>query len=138
MTAVDSSVVVPAFASWHTGHAEALALLAESSEIVAHAALESYSVLTRLPAPHRAPPAVVRDYLVERFPAPWLTLTAGEQRAFLERLPELGVSGGAVYDALIAATASARDAELVTLDARALETYRRVGVRVRPGPGLGP
>lgn len=138
MIAVDSSVVVPAFASWHAGHAAADALLAENPELIAHAALETYSVLTRLPAPHRAPPPIVRDYLVERFPEPWLSLTATEQRAFFERLPELGLSGGAVYDALIAATASSRDAELVTLDARALETYRRVGVRVRPGPGIRP
>jgi hypothetical protein len=28
-----------------------------------HCALESYSVLTRLPAPHRCPGAVARDFL---------------------------------------------------------------------------
>ncbi|MBM3750806.1 MAG: type II toxin-antitoxin system VapC family toxin [Acidimicrobiia bacterium] len=37
MIAVDSSVVVAAFASWHEGHTSAVAVLARSPRIPAHA-----------------------------------------------------------------------------------------------------
>jgi predicted nucleic acid-binding protein len=41
------------------------------------------------------------------------------------------VAGGAAWDGLIAATARAHDATLLTLDRRALPTYRAVGARLR-------
>ena len=40
----------------------------------------------------------------------------------------LGVLGGAVYDGLVALSAAAHGATLLTLDRRALPTYRRCGV----------
>ncbi len=46
------------------------------------------------------------------------------------RLSALAISGGATYDALVAATAEHHSALLVTLDHRAWSTYRRLGVRV--------
>ncbi|MEX2240756.1 MAG: PIN domain-containing protein [Burkholderiales bacterium] len=54
MIAADTSVVVAAFASWHEGHAAALRALGRGVRVPAHVLLESYSVLTRLPPPHRA------------------------------------------------------------------------------------
>jgi len=39
-----------------------------------------------------------------------------------------GIVGGAVYDALVAATAREAGAELLTLDERAVKTYHLVGV----------
>jgi len=63
--------------------------------LVEHCALETYSVLTRLPAPHRAPGDVVRDFLAARFRRPFLRLSAPAYRSFLVRLPDHGVSGGA-------------------------------------------
>jgi hypothetical protein len=42
---------------------------------VAHAAVESYSVLTRLPPPHRAHPSIVHVFITGRFPEPFLTLS---------------------------------------------------------------
>jgi predicted nucleic acid-binding protein len=51
-------------------------------------------------------------------------------RKFLLRLPEHGISGGASYDALVAATAASHGAELVTCDQRAAPVYERYGVRV--------
>ena len=41
------------------------------------------------------------------------------------------VSGAAAYDALVAATAAAASAELVTCDRRALPVYERYGIRTR-------
>ena len=45
-------------------------------------------------------------------------------------LSRLGVSGGAVYDALVTLTAVEHGAALATRDARARATYEAVGVRV--------
>jgi predicted nucleic acid-binding protein len=99
--------------------------------LVEHCALEAYSVLTRLPAPHRAPADLVRDFLAARFDAPFLRLDASAYREFLLRLPDHGISGGASYDALVAATVARHGAELVTCDRRAVPVYERYGVRVR-------
>jgi predicted nucleic acid-binding protein len=41
------------------------------------------------------------------------------------------VRGGALYDALIAATAAKHDAEVLSADRRALAAYRAMGVQVR-------
>jgi predicted nucleic acid-binding protein len=99
--------------------------------LVEHCALEIYSVLTRLPAPHRAPGELVRDFLAARFLRPFLRLSAPAYREFLLQLPDHGITGGASYDALVAATAASHDAELVTCDRRAAPVYERYGVRVR-------
>ena len=99
--------------------------------LVEHCALETYSVLTRLPAPHRAPPDLVRDFLAARFRHPFLRLRGTAFREFLRRLPEHGISGGASYDALVAATAARHGADLVTCDRRAVPVYERYGIRVQ-------
>jgi predicted nucleic acid-binding protein len=129
--AADTSLVVAAFASWHEQHDAARRALDGGLRLVDHCALETYSVLTRLPPPHRAAAPVVRDFLAARFPDPLLRLTAHGYRDFLLRLADLGVTGGAAYDALVAATAAGNDAELVTCDRRALAVYDRYGVRTR-------
>jgi predicted nucleic acid-binding protein len=46
----------------------------------------------------------------------------------MRTFPGLGVIGGAVYDALIAETARAHGATILTLDRRACITYDRIGV----------
>jgi len=90
-----------------------------------------YSVLTRLPAPHRASPDVVRDFIASRFRGPLLGLTAKAYRAFVLDLPQRGIAGGAAYDALVAATAVAHGAALLTRDRRAAALYERYGVDAR-------
>jgi predicted nucleic acid-binding protein len=127
--AVDTSVVVAAFASWHQGHAAAVAALARGPRLPAHAALEAFSVLTRLPSPHRAPPGLVRDFLAARFSEPFLILSAEGHRQLLSGAVAAQLSGGAVYDALIAATAREADATLLSRDLRAAAVYRLLGVR---------
>ena len=98
--------------------------------LVEHCALETYSVLTWLPAPHRGPGDVVRDFLAARFRQPFLRLSGPAYRDFLLRLPDHQVLGGASYDALVAATAASHGVELVTCDRRAAPVYERYGVRV--------
>ena len=129
MKAADSSLVVAAFASWHEQHEPARRLLDGALRLVEHCALETYSVLTRLPPPHRVPGELVREFLAARFPRPLLRLSPQAYRDFLLGLPEHGVSGGASYDALVAATAASHGAELVSCDRRAAPVYERYGVR---------
>ena len=129
MKAADTSLVVAAFASWHQVHEPARRALDGGLALIEHCALETYSVLTRLPPPHRAPGPVVRDFLAARFPTPFLRLSAAAYRTFILDLPDRLVTGGAAYDALVAATAIANDAELITCDRRATSLYDRYGVR---------
>ena len=131
MRAVDTSVVVAAFASWHEHHDAARRVLDAGVRLIDHCALEAYSLLTRLPAPHRSPPLVVRDFLRARFPSPLLRLSAAGYRKFLLSLADRGVAGGSAYDALVAATAAASSAELVTCDRRAASVYESYDVPFR-------
>jgi predicted nucleic acid-binding protein len=130
MKAADTSLVVAAFASWHERHEAARRALDGGVRLIEHCALETYSVLTRLPPPHRSPGSVVRDFIRTRFPEPFLRLTGQAYKDFILKLPE-HVIGGAAYDALVAATAVGCRAELVTCDRRAAAVYEKYGVRTK-------
>lgn len=131
MIAADTSAAVAAFASWHELQEPARRALGGDARLVGHCAIETYSVLTRLPVPHRAPGHLVRRFLEIQFPEAHLSLPPREQRLLPGRFVELGVSGGAVYDALVALTAARAGATLVSCDTRALPVYQRCGVRTR-------
>jgi predicted nucleic acid-binding protein len=128
--AVDTSVAVAAFASWHELHDAARRLLDRDARLVAHCALETYSVLTRLPPPHRAPPEIVREFLTSRFRTPYLALPARAFRTFIAGLAARGIAGGAAYDALVAATAAHGGTVLASGDRRAIATYEAYGVDI--------
>ena len=134
MKAADTSLVIAAFASWHENHEPARRILDGGLRLVEHCALETYSVLTRLPPPHRSSGNIVRAFLETRFPQPFLRLSARAYRNFILGLADHGVSGGAAYDALAAAIAADCGAELVTCDRRALPVYERYGIRARLVP----
>ncbi len=131
MKAADTSLMIAAFASWHESHEAARRALDGGLRLIEHCALETYSVLTRLPPPHRSPGEVVRDFLAARFPQPWLRLSAQAYKGYILGLSDHGVTGGAAYDALVAATAAGCGAELVSCDRRALTIYERYGVRTQ-------
>ena len=131
MKAADTSLVVAAFASWHEAHENARRALDGGLRLIEHCALETYSVLTRLPAPHRSAASLVREFIETRFPQPFLRLDARAYRDFVFGLPDRGITGGAAYDALVAATAACCGAELVTCDRRALPVYDCYGVPVQ-------
>jgi len=97
---------------------------------VAHAAIETYSVLTRLPDPHRMHASQALLFLEDWFEDRWIGLPVEAQRRLLSRLSDAGVGGGATYDALIGAAAAAEGATLVTADRRALVSYALVGADV--------
>ncbi len=129
MIAVDTSVVVAAFASWHEAHRSAAAALARRPRVPAHVLIESFSVLTRLPAPHRSPPEVVATFLDEQFPQAPLSLPGAAVRSLVHAAAAARISGGAIYDALIAETVRRAGATLLTRDRRAASTYERLAVR---------
>lgn len=130
MKAVDSSVVIAAFATWHEYHAVARKAMASRPRLVAHAAVESYSVLTRLPPPHRASPSIVHTFLTKEFPEPFLTLPETGYQELLATVAARQILGGPAYDALIALTAAEHGATLLSLDQRATATYEAVGAAV--------
>lgn len=129
MIAVDTSVVVAAFASWHEAHRSAALCLGREPRIPAHVMLETYAVLTRLPPPHRAPSDLVVAFLKQRFKAAPLALPGIAQAALLEQISASGLTGGAIYDALIGATARHAGATLITRDLRAARAYDVVGAK---------
>ena len=130
MIVADSSVAIAAFAAWHVHHDAAQRAVSTRVGLVAHAALETYSVLTRMPAPHRAPADTVQRFLAARFPGPYLTLGPEDHRASVARLARLGITGGAAYDGIIALTAAGAGATLLSCATRARTTYERCGVAV--------
>lgn len=128
MIAVDSSVVVAGFATWHEAHERSRAALARQPRLPAHALLESYSVLTRLPPPHRAPAGLVAEFLAGQFPQPLLLLSERGHRELVALVARSAIAGGATYDALVAFAAREAGASLLTRDRRAATTYEAVGV----------
>lgn len=125
MITVDTSVAVAAALPWHEAHSAARAALPrEKTRLPAQVAVETYSVLTRLPPPQRVPAAVARDYLRATFNLPPLVLTPDGHEDLLDLAAKAGITGGAIYDALVAATAKQAHATLLTLDRRALNTYQ--------------
>lgn len=128
MTAVDTSVAVAALASWHEAHERARRAAANAS-IPAHARIETYSVLTRLPPPHRLSAGDVAELVSAWFP-PSETLAPSPRltRGIVERCAALGLSGGALYDALVGLTAAEAGETLVTSNDRAARTYEALEV----------
>lgn len=127
---VDTSVAVALSVADHEGLAACRAVVAgRRIGLAGHAAFESFSVLTRLPAPSRRTPAAIARLLAANFPhSRFLSSTAAA--TLLTRLPSAGIAGGAVYDALVGATAAAAGVPLVTRDRRALGTYRALEIEV--------
>jgi predicted nucleic acid-binding protein len=126
--AVDTSVVIPALVRWHQSH-ETCRKAAARRSVPAHALIESYSVLTRLPAPHRLDALVARDLLDAWFGGPQVLVPSKRVAARLVRqLADAGVSGGAAYDGVVALTAADHGATLLTRDTRAVITYEALDV----------
>ncbi len=125
VTAVDTSLIVAALLAWHESHEPALAALIDALAghlvLPAPALAEAYSVMTRLPAPHRISPADACELLSGSFEqrATIVGLTGKETWRFLHETADRHVAGGSTYDALILACARKGGAQRVlTLDRR--------------------
>lgn len=126
--AFDTSAAVPLVVRSHTAHSSVRRHAAgRSAVLTTHSLAETYSVLTRLPGDARLSAADAVRLLEATF-GPALHVPAGEASTLPHVLAPLGITGGAVYDALVGLAARAAGVRLVTRDARALGTYAALGV----------
>lgn len=127
---VDTSAAVAMLVSDHAHHEATFAALSgRVLGLCGHAAFESFSVLTRLPGAQRLSPPVARRLIDANFPET-RQLSAAGATLLLASLAQQGIAGGAVYDALVAATAVEHGLTLHSRDRRAAETYQRLGGRL--------
>lgn len=128
---LDTSAAVALVVSDHEAHERTFAALSgQPLGLAGHACFELFSVLTRLPTPARLTPTAARRLIDAGFPHS-RHLSADRAASLLADLPAARISGGAVYDALVAAAAVEHGLELASRDRRALTTYQRLGAVVR-------
>ena len=135
--------MVAADCAWHEHHDRARAEIegrlhdAETLLVAAPALVEAYSVLTRLPPPHRLSAADALTLLETNFMSPGkiVALDARSYRALLRRAPRNGISGGRTYDAIIAECARrARGTTLLTFNMSHFMPFAGAGLEiVMPG-----
>lgn len=125
---VDTSVAVAALDAAHTAHAaSAAAVRRHRPALSGHAAFEVYSVLTRMPGSLAVDPADAVGLMKRVFPTT-VRLAPDGSDALHARLATLGITGGAVYDALVGEASRTNDRRLLTRDHRARRTYDLLGV----------
>lgn len=125
---VDTSVAVALVLTDHPGHKTVFdALGGRRLGLSGHAAFETYSVLTRLPAPARRTAAAASRLIEVNFPQSRF-LSADAAGDLLAILAGVGIAGGSVYDALVGYTAKVHGFVLATRDERARDTYRGLDV----------
>lgn len=109
----DTSCIIAAVCGWHEHH-EAAAneierrLAGRAKMIVgAPALVEAYSVLTRLPPPHRLSPQTALTLLENNFLKLGTVVALGAKAyaALLLSAPKNNLAGGRIYDAVIGACA---------------------------------
>jgi predicted nucleic acid-binding protein len=129
---LDTSVLVAAMVESHPAHTQALPWLqrvrdgTETGLVAAHTLAELYAILTTLPVQPHIPPAValqlIQHNVLDRFKV--VFLSDEDYVAVIDHLSDLGIVGGATYDALILhAAAKAKADQVVTLNEK---DFRRV------------
>lgn len=113
VTAVDTNVLVAGLLSWHVHHemasAQLIALLVSQIEIVIPlpALVEAYSVMTRMPPPHRLGSKDAFEILESslRHRVALVGLDGDEGWGLLQDISQRSITGGTAYDGLILACA---------------------------------
>jgi predicted nucleic acid-binding protein len=127
---LDTSAAIALVTADHPAHAAAVdAVKGRRLGLAGHAWFETYSVLTRLPPPRRRSPTDAARILAHNFPESAFLDTSAAVLLGPE-LARLGVSGGAVYDAIVGAAARAVRLRLLSADVRAKPVYESLGVDV--------
>jgi predicted nucleic acid-binding protein len=119
--ALDSSCLIALLSDWHAQHTRTLRSyeqwLAKGAQpvIPVHAILECFSVLTRIPAPHRSMPETAKLALERTFAQTAIIAGMGSEAVWgaIDTLSSLGLGGGRVYDAAIARCAAEAGATLL-------------------------
>ena len=115
---LDTSVLVATFYGHHRHHPASLDLFARQKKstgcTAAHCLAELYAVVTGFPGRDRASPHEALLFLADvRERLALVALDGAEYAAALEEAAHAGISGGAVYDALIARCAQKARAEAI-------------------------
>lgn len=129
---LDTSVLVAAMIEAHPAHALALPWLQRVRDrvdiglVATHSLAELYAILTTLPIKPRISP-VVAQQLIKRNVldvCEVVSLSGKDYATVIDRLSDLGITGGATYDVLIMHAASkAKADQVVTLNE---QDFRRV------------
>ena len=137
---LDTSCIVALLSAGHEQHPAtregyiARRRRGEQPVIPVHALLETYSVLTRSPAPLFVRPAQVREMFIENFHEV-AEIPALTSKLCLETLDELAaraIGGGVVYDAVIAQSCADAGAKvLLTWNARDFLRVAVSGLEIR-------
>lgn len=131
MTALDTSVVIAAFAPWHESHTVARLAVTPDAVVPAHVLTETYAVLTRMPEPFRMDAATVAEYLSRQWSGRVIAPNSQLYESLTTAAARAEVTGGGTYDALVGLTAHSFGHELLSLDLRAERTYRSLGIGYR-------
>ena len=131
--AIDTSVVIAALLSWHEDHDRAASWLSRHLRklvLPQPVLVESYSVMTRLPSPHRIGPEDAYSLLESNLrEVPLVGLPSSSAWTFVRTESHAGTAGGSVYDALVIECAvRAGAAAIGTLNAR--DFVRLAGDRI--------
>ena len=122
----DTSALIAAVSSWHEHHERTRSEIErrvrsdEQMVVAGHSLAETYSVLTRLPAPHRLRPDDAIALIESNWrDTPIVHLTGSEMWSALREAQRRELIGGQMYDALIAIAAlKAKAATLITWNVR--------------------
>jgi predicted nucleic acid-binding protein len=132
---LDTSVLVPVFYGDHEHHAASMKIFTrygkKDAGCGAHSLVEVYSSLSRMPGKHRISGEQAMLFIGsirERLTV--VGLTPDEYFTMLQSNSDLGVTGGAIYDALLASCALKSGSEkLYTWN---LRHYSQFGPKVTP------
>ena len=128
----DTSLIVSGIVESHPMHTKCLTWLqrAKAGEVecivVSHTLAETYAVLTTLPVKPRISPLVAQRLIDNNLQtiARIVPLTIADYWNTIQRMTAMGLSGGTIYDALIATVARRLSADkLLTLNT---DDFRRV------------
>lgn len=122
---IDTSTLIAAMLPDHVHHGESHAWLSRAKAgafsffVSGHSLAEVYAVLTRLPRSPRIKSDEALQMIQENVSsiATMITLAADDYLAVIERFAQLNITGGAVYDGIIAKAAQLAEVDhLVTLN----------------------
>ncbi len=116
---LDTSCIVAAVCTWHEHHNSAAYEIerrinrGEKMIVAAPALVEAYAVLTRLPSPHRISPIDATALIESNFinVESVIALDGKSYIILLHQAPNNGITGGQIYDAVIANCALKAKAE---------------------------
>ncbi|MHA7987153.1 PIN domain-containing protein [Rathayibacter sp. CAU 1779] len=127
---LDTSAAIALVLTTHENHDPVVRQVSgKTLGLCGHAAIETYSVLTRLPGAQRVSTQAALAIIRNNFPASH-SLGVASARTSIEALQSAGISGGSVYDGLVALAAREAGIRLLSCDRRAAVTYAQLGIDV--------